>query len=206
MPKETFFRLRDEKQEGIMRSAIHEFVEHGFERAKISDIAKNAGVATGSIYQYFEDKKELFMYCAQWGVEVFMKKIDAGADIRSMDIFEYYNERVVKTQVLSEERELSLFMQELSRHPDLMYPSMREMYKNSEDYIKILIQNGQKNGVVRDDIPYELIKEFYIAVTERFKLRWMQKDIDFSMAAMDNEEMKKEVEYLMELLKKGMGR
>ncbi|WP_312613369.1 helix-turn-helix domain-containing protein [Oscillibacter sp.] len=48
-----------------MRAAIHEFIENGFERAKIADIAQHAGVAKGSIYQYFEDKKELFVYCAE---------------------------------------------------------------------------------------------------------------------------------------------
>ena len=204
MPKETFFRLRDEKQEGILRSAIHEFVEHGFERAKISDIAKNAHVATGSIYQYFEDKKELFMYCAQWGVDMFMKKIDAKSDIKSMDIFEYYNERIVKAQVLNEERELVLFMQELSRHPDLLYPSFKEMYKNSDEYISVLIENGKKNGVIRDDIPDETLKEFFIAVTERFKLRWVQKDIEFTMEAMQDGEIQNEISHMMELLKNGM--
>ncbi|AGL02786.1 TetR/AcrR family transcriptional regulator [Desulfoscipio gibsoniae] len=76
MPKETFLRLRDEKQERILRAAIHEFVENGFDRAKIGDITQNAKVATGSIYQYFEDKKELFVYCAQWGLEVLIKKLN----------------------------------------------------------------------------------------------------------------------------------
>jgi AcrR family transcriptional regulator len=62
MPKETFFNLNEEKQEKVMRSAISEFLKHGFEKGNIGDIAKNAGVAKGSIYQYFENKRELFLY------------------------------------------------------------------------------------------------------------------------------------------------
>ena len=65
MPKKTFLRLRNEKQESIIRAAIHEFIENGFARAKIADIAQNAGVAKGSMYQYFEDKEELYVYCAE---------------------------------------------------------------------------------------------------------------------------------------------
>jgi AcrR family transcriptional regulator len=206
LPKETFLRLRDEKQESILRSAIHEFVTHGFERAKISDIAKNAGVATGSIYQYFKDKAELFMYCAEWGVDVFIKKIDLRADIKSMDIFEYYNERLSKSAVLSEERELVLFMEEFSRHPDMMYPSLRAMYEKNGEYIMVLLQNSKAKGLIRDDIPDEILMEYFIAVTERFKIRWMRQNESFSELDEDLQsgKLSEEVPQMMELLKYGL--
>jgi AcrR family transcriptional regulator len=204
LPKETFFRLRDEKQESILRSAIHEFVEHGFERAKVCEIAKNAHVATGSIYQYFADKEELFMYCAQWGFEIFMEKMDMRMDIKSMDIFEYFNDRLSKTAVLEEEREIVLFMQELSRHPDMMYPSMREMYTKSDDYIIMLIQNSKEKGLVRTDIDDEILKEYFTAVTERFKMRWMEKNVDFFNTHMETGILPKEINEMMELLKHGL--
>lgn len=47
-----------------MRAAIGEFLKHGFEKANVGDIAKNAGVAKGSMCQYFENKKELL--CSPW--------------------------------------------------------------------------------------------------------------------------------------------
>ncbi|MCL1878861.1 MAG: TetR/AcrR family transcriptional regulator [Defluviitaleaceae bacterium] len=202
MPKETFFRLRDEKQEGIMRSAIREFVEHGFERAKICDIAKNAHVATGSIYQYFADKSELFMYCAQWGFDVFMKKIDLRPDVTNMDIFEYYDERLANSEILSDERELVLFMQELTRHPDMMRPSFVEMYKKSEEHILQLIQNSKDKGLIRNDISNDVLMEYFVAVTERFKMRWMAKYEDLTQ--MPQDELREYVEEMLELLKHGL--
>ncbi|MCL1844772.1 MAG: TetR/AcrR family transcriptional regulator [Defluviitaleaceae bacterium] len=200
MPKETFFRLRDEKQANIMRSAISEFAAHGFERAKICDIAKNAGVATGSIYQYFADKKELFMYCAQWGFDVFMKKIDLRPDVTNMDIFEYYDERLANPEILSEERELVLFMQELARHPDMMRPSFIEMYKKSEEQILGLIQNSKNKGLIRTDIANDVLLEYFVAVTERFKMRWMAQHEEQILQV----EMRERVEEMLELLKFGL--
>ncbi|MCL2356010.1 MAG: TetR/AcrR family transcriptional regulator [Defluviitaleaceae bacterium] len=195
MPRETFFRLRDEKQESIMQSAVREFVAHGFERAKICDIAKSAHVATGSIYQYFADKKELFMYCAQWVFDVLTEKFDLRT--ADMDIFEYYEARLANPGILNDERESVLFMQELMRHPDMMRPSIQEMYKKSEEFILSLIQNSKKKGLIRTDISDEILMEYFIAVTERFKFRWMEQP-DFAQTPA------REVEQMLELLKHGL--
>jgi AcrR family transcriptional regulator len=203
MPKETFFRLRDEKQEGILRSAINEFNQHGFERAKICDIAKGAGIATGSIYQYFADKTELFMYCGQWSFDVFMKKLNMGEVVKDMDIFEYFNDSLRKSRVINEEADIVKFMQVLSTQPNLMQESLAEMYEKSEEYIQTLIQNSKERGLVRDDLDNEVLTDFFTAVTERFKMRWLRQKIDFT--DLEADAIKKEVNQMVELLKHGMG-
>jgi AcrR family transcriptional regulator len=62
MPKETFYRLPDEKRERIMAAAECEFLENSFEAASINRIIKEAAIPRGSFYQYFEDKKDIFLY------------------------------------------------------------------------------------------------------------------------------------------------
>lgn len=62
MPKETFYRLPDEKRERIMATAEREFLENSFEAASINRIIKEAAIPRGSFYQYFEDKKDIFLY------------------------------------------------------------------------------------------------------------------------------------------------
>ena len=76
MPKETFYRLPDEKRERIMAAAEREFLENSFEAASINRIIKEAAIPRGSFYQYFEDthKNEAFDF-----VENFIK--DCNGDI-----------------------------------------------------------------------------------------------------------------------------
>lgn len=62
MPKETFYRLPDEKRERVMAVAEREFLENSFEAASINRIIKEAAIPRGSFYQYFEDKKDIFLY------------------------------------------------------------------------------------------------------------------------------------------------
>src|SRR5690606_26935268 len=62
MPTETFFNLPEEKRQRIIEAAIDEFSRYSFHKARVTAIADNAGIAKGSFYQYFEDKKDLYKY------------------------------------------------------------------------------------------------------------------------------------------------
>ncbi len=50
---------KKEKKYKILHAAIKEFADKGFREAKISGIAKNAGIGKGTIYEYFKSKDEL---------------------------------------------------------------------------------------------------------------------------------------------------
>ncbi len=62
MPKETFFNLPDEKRQSILDLAVRVFAENDYKNVSISDFVRQAGIAKGSFYQYFEDKKDLYLY------------------------------------------------------------------------------------------------------------------------------------------------
>ena len=64
MPKKLFFSLPEEKQERILKAATEEFIEYkdNYSKASVKRIAKNADIAIGSIYQYFEDKEDILSY------------------------------------------------------------------------------------------------------------------------------------------------
>ncbi|MCU4350140.1 TetR/AcrR family transcriptional regulator [Acinetobacter ursingii] len=49
-----------ETRKKIIDSALHHFIDVGFARAKISEIAKGAELGKGTIYSYFETKEQLF--------------------------------------------------------------------------------------------------------------------------------------------------
>lgn len=62
MPKQTFFNLSNKKQENLIHSAKKEFSRVPLNKASISNIVKNAGIARGSFYQYFDDKEDAFYF------------------------------------------------------------------------------------------------------------------------------------------------
>ena len=62
MPKQTFFNLDKAKQTRIFDAAVLEFSQRTYEEVKISNIIRDAKIPRGSFYQYFDDKRDLFMY------------------------------------------------------------------------------------------------------------------------------------------------
>ncbi len=62
MPTETFFNLPEEKRTAFLDIAIEEFANHNYNEASISRVVRRAGIAKGSFYQYFADKRDLYLY------------------------------------------------------------------------------------------------------------------------------------------------
>jgi len=62
----------------LVEAAEHVFGEKGFERASISDITREAGVALGTFYVYFEDKQALLVEVVD-GLSERLKERLAGA-------------------------------------------------------------------------------------------------------------------------------
>lgn len=65
MPTSTWERLAPERRAAILRAAEVEFTTNGFSKGSLNAIARNAGVAKGSLFQYFEDKTDLITYLAE---------------------------------------------------------------------------------------------------------------------------------------------
>ncbi|UQA58358.1 TetR/AcrR family transcriptional regulator [Polyangium aurulentum] len=55
-------KLPTEKRERIIDLAIEEFSERPYAQASLSRIVARAGIAKGSVYQYFDDKRELYRW------------------------------------------------------------------------------------------------------------------------------------------------
>lgn len=53
----------------ILKAAAQVFGELGYQRARIADIATRAGVATGTVYNYFESKDAIFQHILRQGIE-----------------------------------------------------------------------------------------------------------------------------------------
>jgi AcrR family transcriptional regulator len=61
MPKIVDEQMREATRRRIIREAASEFARLGFEQANINVIAEQAGIGKGTIYLYFESKRDLFL-------------------------------------------------------------------------------------------------------------------------------------------------
>jgi AcrR family transcriptional regulator len=72
MPKQTFLNLPEEKRKAFLEIALEEFANNDYNTASVSKIVERAGIAKGSLYQYFEDKQDLFLYLLDYANQEMM--------------------------------------------------------------------------------------------------------------------------------------
>ena len=74
--KEQFAKIRSESEEKILEAALELFGTNGYQATTISQIAKQAGVSKGLIYNYFESKKALLRQIMKNTIEIGMEIVD----------------------------------------------------------------------------------------------------------------------------------
>ena len=74
MPTVTWARLDPSRRAAVIEAAEAEFGAHGFSRGSLNVIARRAGVAKGSLFQYFADKRDLYAFIADVGSNLIHRK------------------------------------------------------------------------------------------------------------------------------------
>lgn len=159
MVKQTFLNLPEEKRKRIIEVALEEFASKSYAKASLSNIVKRAGIAKGSMYQYFQDKEALYRYLLELAAEekmVFLRSVEISSD---GDFFETL-EKVLLAGV-----QFNLAHPQLSRIiANAMEPTGEEIIqdfvirgrKMAYKYFKDMVVRAQEGGEVRADIDIRL--------------------------------------------------
>jgi AcrR family transcriptional regulator len=81
MPFESRRRARDEKREAVLRTAVQLFLEQGYHRATLNEVAERLNITKPALYNYFRSKEEILFECwaiGQERVDDFIATINAG--------------------------------------------------------------------------------------------------------------------------------
>lgn len=81
-----FINLKSDKQKEIINAAIKEFVQSGFEKASTNEIVKRANISKGSLFNYFNSKKDLYVYLIEYSVQI-IEGIVEEIDLNETDLF-----------------------------------------------------------------------------------------------------------------------
>src|ERR1700758_807179 len=81
LPFESRRRARDEKREAVLRTAVQLFLEQGYHRATLNDVAERLNITKPALYNYFRSKDDILFECWSMGAELVdsvITEIDAG--------------------------------------------------------------------------------------------------------------------------------
>jgi len=187
----TAARAVTDKREAILRAAVKVFARRGYFNAKVADIAREAGIADGTVYLYFKSKDEVLHSVFDRAMEEFigegkreLASID-NADARLRKIAELHLER------LGADRDLAIVFQvELRGSTKHMQEFSAAGFAQYLDIIHKTIADGQSAGVFRNDIkPITAAKIFYGALDEMVT-NWVLSSRTYPLPPMASEVLK----------------
>ena len=91
MPSSTFNRLNPKKRTRFLQEAYKEFSLNTYQGASITNLVKTLGIAKGSVYQYFEDKDELYHFLVEESVDQLQALLNKTCTYTNEDFFTWYN-------------------------------------------------------------------------------------------------------------------
>ncbi|WP_287990671.1 TetR/AcrR family transcriptional regulator, partial [Ruminococcus sp.] len=98
-------RDKSESHEKILKSAVKEFMEYGFENASMRRIANEVGLTVGALYRHFPNKEEIFAVLVEPTISELMAKYQAFVEqgyevMKCGDIQQLWNDSESETKWL----------------------------------------------------------------------------------------------------------
>ena len=209
--KKTFLNLAEEKQKQVLETAIEEFSEKGYEGASINMIVSKLGIAKGSIYQYFTNKKSLFLYIFDYAVEVVRKTLkQVKSETRDAPVFE----RIKKSLLVGVdfiERHPSIYRIYLKMMFEREAPFRQELLQRirlfSSEYLTSLLTEGKERGEIRKDVDVKAAVFLLDAVMDRFLQAYTVPFLESGVRIyrMDPPNIEERISQIVDILKKGLG-
>jgi len=172
------------KRERILRAAVDVFAEHGYFNAKVSQIAKAAGVADGTIYLYFDGKEDLLITIFREHTRNYLHALE-----QQMANVNHAEERLRiavrhHLETLGRDRALAVVSQVELRH-SLKFMSLLSQ-EEVADYLNIIrkiVESGQQEGVFRRTVHPQLVAKAVFGVLDEMVTSWMLSEKDYDLGS-----------------------
>ena len=162
------------KYHRILNAAVRVFAENGFHQATISQIAREAGVADGTIYIYFKNKKDILSHFFNHTTrEVFDRFRDAvdreeGAENKLRSLIRTHLAEFQKYRDMA-----VVFQREALLARQVSEEDIKAITRMYLDILDEIIRNGQREKTIRKQIPRGLAKRFILGAVNEVINTWV---------------------------------
>ena len=168
-----------DKRDRILKAAIKVFAKNGFYATRVSEIAKAAGVADGTIYLYFKNKDDVLITIFQDGIQQLLVILREVAS--SGQPFDERITRIIELQLglLEEQRDLAeVITVNLPQSSSLLKQYAAPLFMEYIDVIAGLVREGQKEGAFRKDINSRVVARSLFGALDAILLTWALGEAD----------------------------
>ncbi|OPX20340.1 MAG: TetR family transcriptional regulator [Desulfobacca sp. 4484_104] len=206
----TFINLPLAKQEKIVAAALAEFADKGYQQASINVMVASSGIAKGSMYQYFKDKKGIFLYIFDFAISLVRRTlVQVKETTQEADFFTRLEKSLLAgVEFIRQHPRIYaiylkiLFDQHVPQRPQLL----KAVRQFAAEYFQSLVRQGLERGEIRADLPGPVATFLLDALFDRFLQATCVPffDVTLGLDQAPPEEIEHRVKELIDLLRQGL--
>jgi TetR/AcrR family fatty acid metabolism transcriptional regulator len=178
-------KSRNGKSEAILRAAAKVFARSGYFNAKVSDVARTAGVADGTVYLYFKNKDDLLTSIFSWAMGEFLSRARtelAGAADPREKLRRFTHLHFL---LLEQERDVAIVFQvELRQSTKFMEQFSTTYLAEYLQMLREIIEEGQRTGLFRSQLNSKVVAKFLFGALDEMATNWVLSRGNHSLTAM----------------------
>ena len=200
--------IRETKTNIILDAALKVFSNRGFHDTRLEDIATAAGFSKASLYNYYEDKEDIFMSLAIREyirvAEILKGIIDSKGSfeerIRKIigAIFRVFGNHFAIILTITNFRAANILnLESLSQNHEKRASMFKNLHDNISDLFVSLIASARKNGEVNSPVDDRILSRYLEALIRSVLMEWK------IAGKMGNTQ--EEIEQMILFMKSGLG-
>jgi AcrR family transcriptional regulator len=162
----------EEKRRLILDAAVRVFARKGFHQSRVGDIAREAGVAHGLLYHYFDSKDQLLetVFADNWSVLLDRIRAVEETDEPATDQLRHVAAILLRTW-RHEPDVVRVVVREIARSPEVQ-ERIGELVEPVGS-IRRLVERGQERGEFRADLDARLAATIFYGAVDAVLTGWV---------------------------------
>lgn len=136
-------------QDRIVTTARKLFAENGYRGTTTAELARCAGVAEGTIYRYFKDKKDLFVACVEPAIREVVRR-ETAVGVTGTPRQRLRERLIERMRVVREHMDVfAILLTESRQHPEILQLLVSQALESVPPEDLQLLQAAMENGVLK---------------------------------------------------------
>lgn len=159
-----------------MQVATKLFADRGYEGTSVQEIVEAAGVTKGAMYHYFDSKDDLLYEIYGRILRMQMERLEKVAS--SEDPLDQRLHAAAADVVVTSIENLDdskIFFRSMHQLTPQMQKTVRAERRRYHERFRAMVEQGQQSGLFRDDVPADLVVDFYFGAVHHLGMWYRRK-------------------------------
>ncbi|WP_226667110.1 TetR/AcrR family transcriptional regulator [Metabacillus litoralis] len=170
------------KYKQIIDAAVIVIAENGYHQAQVSKIAKQAGVADGTIYLYFKNKEDILVSLFQEKMGIFIEKIEEEIELKQTAAEKLHSLIEKHFSLLAEDHHLAIVTQlELRQSNKELRLRINEVLKGYLNVVDKIIDAGKETGEFREELDKRIARQMIFGTIDETVTTWVMNEQKYNL-------------------------